>query len=185
MGRTARKLFVKLHQPDAALAQRLADLLVEQHVRAAELVDRLLRIAHHEQLAGLGRGGLPARLVRIGGGQQQQDLRLQRVGILEFVHEDVGEALLQVCAAPRASVAHEIARQHQQVDEIELAGAALELLVAVDHAPHLGAQRGRQIGIGAPPELLQREQQFIPPRHHVDTRHALGERAGALCGCRA
>ena len=47
--------------------------------------------------------------VRVAGCQQQQDLRLKRIGVLELVHENVREAPLKP-AADRRVAADEIAR---------------------------------------------------------------------------
>ena len=116
----------QLHDPDAALLQRIANLAVEHDIGAAELIDRLLGIADHEQLAGFRRDLAPVRLRRIVRGEQQQDLRLQRIGILKFVDEDMREAVLQI-AAHFGLFAHQIAREQQQIDKIQFACAPLSL----------------------------------------------------------
>ena len=46
-------------------------------------------------LPGSGRASMPVGFGGIVGREQQQDLRLQRIGVLEFVDEDVREAMLQ------------------------------------------------------------------------------------------
>src|SRR5262245_26750373 len=99
----------------APLAQEVLDLLVDADVRAAEAVDRLLRIADHEELAGGRRHVAPPRRGRIIAGEQQEDLRLERVGILELVDEDVAEAALELRAHVLAS-ADEIAAAEQEVE---------------------------------------------------------------------
>jgi hypothetical protein len=75
----------------AARYEQLLDRLIGADVRAAEPVDRLLRIADDEELARRRRRVLPAANGRVRRRQQQDDLRLQRVGVLELVHEDVSE----------------------------------------------------------------------------------------------
>ena len=67
----------------------------------------------------------PVGLGGIVGCEQQQDFGLQRVGVLEFVDEDMGEALLQL-GAHGGVVAHEVARGQQQIEKIEAAGALLQ-----------------------------------------------------------
>ena len=118
----------------------LADLAVDADVGAAEPVDRLLRIADDEQASGHRDDRAPVGLVGIGGGEQQQDLRLQRIGVLELVDEDVREARLEAAADGRVA-ADEIARLEEQIEKVERAGARLQLLVAVDRARQLLLQR--------------------------------------------
>ena len=87
-------------------------LLVDGDVGAAEAVDALLGVADHEELA---RGEADAAPVRGGGlgrgvlGQEEGDLGLQRVGVLELVHQDEVEALLEV-AADRDGARQDVAR---------------------------------------------------------------------------
>ena len=108
---------------DAGVRQVAADAAEQARIGAAEAVDGLLRIAHHEQLARRRHGLAPVALRRIGGRQQQQDLGLQRIGILKLVDEDALVSLLQFGA--RAIVPQQVAGVEQQVHEIELAGALL------------------------------------------------------------
>ena len=88
----AAKTLPQLDEPGAALDQLLADLSVDVHVGATEAIDRLLRIADQEQLAGHGIDMLPARLARVLRREEQEQLRLQRIGILKLVHEEAAEA---------------------------------------------------------------------------------------------
>jgi len=103
---------------------------------APEPIDRLLGIADDEQLARLRANRAPVAFRGVVGGKQQEDLRLQRIGVLELVDEQVSEATLEVGAHGR-DVAQEIARAHQQVDEVERAGIAFELFVTVERAAQL------------------------------------------------
>ena len=119
--------------------------LIGPDVGAPEAVDRLLRIADDEQLAGHGRDAPPVALGRIVGGQQQQDLGLQRIGVLELVDEQMREARWNA-ARTRGCADEQVARAQQQVDEIERAGALLQLLVAVDDVAQLLVQQRREIG---------------------------------------
>ena len=98
-------------------------------------------------LPGTGVMRAPVALGRIVGGQQQEDLGLQRIGVLEFVDEEMGEARLK--RPPHARMRREqIARAQQQIDEVERAGAALERFVAVDDIAQLVVQQRGEIAVG-------------------------------------
>src|SRR4029078_3352914 len=97
----------------------LLDRLVERHLGATESVDGLLRIADEEQLAGNDANPIGIALLRIVGGEEREHVRLQRVGILEFVDEQMREALLQSDANALVG-AKEVAREHEQIEKIEL-----------------------------------------------------------------
>ena len=84
-------------------------------------------------LPGTGRTARPVPLARVVRRQQQQQLGLQRIGVLELVHEDARAPRLQR-RAHAVVVAHQIARAVQQVEEVELAAPRLQLLVAVEAA---------------------------------------------------
>ena len=153
--------------PRAARLEQLADLAVGLDVGAPEAVDRLLRIADDEQLAGNGRDPPPVAFRRIVGGQQQQDLRLQRIGVLELVDEDVREARLERPADARMR-REQIARAQQQIDEIERAGALLQRLVSVDDAAELFVQQRREIAVGRALERVELvHQRFVRGPHRV------------------
>ena len=142
-------------------------------VGAAEAIDRLLRIADDEQLAGNGRDVLPARLVRIVRRQQQQQLGLQRIGVLELVDEDPREARLEVPPHVRV-VAHQIARAQQQIEEVERAVARLQRSRTgrrTRAAPRAAAPRGRR---RLELELVERQHQPVARLEHLGARHALG-----------
>src|SRR5262245_46308992 len=82
---------------DARTGQVTADLAEKPGVGAAEPVDRLLRIADHIELAGCRCGFPPISLARIGSGKQEQNLRLERIGVLKLIHEDSLVILLELC----------------------------------------------------------------------------------------
>ena len=96
----------------------------------------------------------PVRLAVVVGREQQQDLRLERIGVLELVHEDPLEARLKP-AAHLCVVAHEVARAEEQIEEVERAAAGLQLVVAIDGAAQLALEQGGEVGIGGHPELIE------------------------------
>jgi hypothetical protein len=145
--------------------------LVERHVGAAEAIDRLLRVADQEELPGDGPHPPPVGLARVVGGEQQQDLRLERVRVLELVDEDVRVAPLQVLAHRRV-VAHQVAGAEQQIEEVEAAGAALQRLVALDHRPELVAEARREVGAGAVEEVVEGLAQPLAPCEQLVLREA-------------
>ena len=131
--------------------------LVERDVGAPEAIDRLLRIADEEQLPGNRPHAGPVALVGIVGREEQQDLGLERIGVLELVDEDVREARLEVAADGRIP-AQQIARGQQEVAEVEAPRALLELLVALDDGLELALQARREVGAGG---VDEREQPLV------------------------
>ena len=82
-----------------AATEPLAHLAIDADVGAAEPVDRLLGVADDEEAAGDGDDARASRPASgSADGEQQQDLRLQRIGVLELVDEDVREARLEPAA---------------------------------------------------------------------------------------
>src|SRR4029079_9593151 len=61
-------------------------------VGTAKTVDRLLRVADQEELTRCGLDAAPVARGGIVGGEQQQDLRLERIGVLELVDEQMRAA---------------------------------------------------------------------------------------------
>ena len=119
----AAKARVQVQRRRAERGETVADLAVDADVGAPEAIDRLLGIADQEQRAGPRPDPAPVGLGIVVGGEQQQDLGLQRIGVLELVHEDPLEAGLE--AAPHLGVvADEIARAEQQIEEVERAASA-------------------------------------------------------------
>ena len=162
---------------DAGIRQVAADAAEEAGIGAAEAIDGLLGVAHHVELARRRRGFAPVALGRIGGGQQQQNLGLQRVGVLELVHEDALVILLQLGA--RAVVAQQVARVQEQVHEVELPGQLLLLLIEAHDLPQLVAQVRRQVGVGVAAELLDGGLQLLPRGHHRFPRNGVAVFAAA------
>ena len=103
------------------LPERLSRPDVGGNVGATEPIDRLLGIADQKQRAGANAKRPPAG---IGGGalrlaaEPPEDLGLNRIGVLELVDEDVGEAFGE-CPAHVLVVAQQVARGEDQVVEIE------------------------------------------------------------------
>src|SRR5439155_9932688 len=121
---------------------------------APEAVDRLLRIADDEELPRYRSHPAPVALGRIVGREQEQDLRLQRIRVLELVDQEMGEPPLQV-AADGGVAADEITGAQQEVEEVEAAGALLQPLVILDHRPQLVAQPRRQVRTGGGEEGVE------------------------------
>src|SRR5438445_704252 len=104
--------------PPTARLEVLAHRPVRANVRAAEPVNRLLRIADDEQLARLRSGIGPSIDAVVFGGEQEQNLRLHRIGVLELVDKNPRESLLQ--AAPYIVVrAQQVARADEQIRKVE------------------------------------------------------------------
>jgi len=95
-------------------------LVVERDVRAPEAVDGLLRVADHEQLPRFEDDLAPVTRSRFPLAQQQDDLGLQRVGVLELVDQDVAEALLQGTARVAVS-GEQVTQATEKVGEVEAA----------------------------------------------------------------
>ena len=125
---TLRKLVVSLTGVAPRRDEPLAHVAVDADVGAAEAIDRLLRVADDEEAAGDGDDRAASRPASgSADAEQQQDLRLQRIGVLELVDEDVREARVKP-AADAGVAAHQVARLEQQVEEVERAGPRLQLL---------------------------------------------------------
>ncbi|CAM3373598.1 hypothetical protein COSO111634_13440 [Corallococcus soli] len=135
------------------------------HVRATELVDGLLAITHRAQERGLqrqrghqvrarrqlARAALPSLR------QQQHQLQLQPVGVLELVHQQRAQPLLNLLAELRM-VAQQVARLHQQRREVEHVAprqlrvvALLQLAQQVAEGLLEGGRAPRGVGILQPP----------------------------------
>ena len=116
--RRRAKTRAQVRAAGAARLEQLADFAIGLDIGAAESVNRLLRIADEKQLARNRRDATPVAPVGIVGGEQQQDLGLERIGVLEFVDEEMREARLKSASHLRMS-RQQIARAQQQIDEIE------------------------------------------------------------------
>ena len=152
----------QLQDAPATLGDPIANPPVRADVGAAEPIDGLLRIADDEEPAG--------HVV----GQEQEDLRLNRIGVLKLVDEDPRELLLQVMADAVVGP-DEIPRARQQVGEIERAGRFLERLITRRRAGELLLQARRKIGIRVLSELLEVAQQRVVRSQHVRARGVLAE----------
>ena len=86
--------------------------LVDLDIGAPESEDALLRIAHHEQAAGPRRHPAPVVAFARVGGEKKAHLRLDRIGILELVHQQVRIARPQV-VAHRGVLAQQLCREQQ------------------------------------------------------------------------
>src|SRR5207245_10059019 len=122
--RNAAIALPQLQHAAAAALELSADARVGTDVGAAETIDRLLRVADDEQLAG--------HVV----GEQQQDLGLDGIGVLELVDEDADELRLQMGANVGVRP-DQIARLREQIGEVERAGGAFQRLIALGRAGRL------------------------------------------------
>ena len=107
-----------LDQRDQLEAKRLARLVVDPQIGAAEPVDRLLGVTDQRQRARADRAvGPPTRCeLRIRRGQQHRELGLQRVGVLELVDQQAPVA--RRGGGPRLGVVpQQVAGQDEQVVE--------------------------------------------------------------------
>ena len=114
----------------------------------------------------------------------EEDLGLQRIGVLELVDEDARELLLQVRAHLRVRP-DQIARARQQVGEVEGAGRLLQPPDSARRAGQLLLQAARKIGVGVLAELLQVGEQSVARREHFGAGRGHAELvAAAFAGSR-
>ena len=144
---------VQLDKRAAACDDLALDRFVKSYVGAAETIDRLLGIAHDEQLAGYRPNLAPVPLRRIISREQHQYLGLQRIGVLELVYKHAGESLLKFLTHALV-VEHQIAGSKQQVQKIQTPGPLLQTAVLFDDRPEIVAKPRREIRPRAPHELL-------------------------------
>ena len=161
----------------------VADGPVGADIGAAEPVNRLLRIADDEQLAGFGAGLRPAIGAVVRGRQQEQDFRLNGIGVLELVDEDPGESALQV-AADLVIGTQQIARAGQQVCEIERALPPLERLILSRRLLQHLLQQGRQVAVRVGAELQERRIERVARGKDVGSHEGSIFRAVAFPGLR-
>jgi len=105
-----------------------ADAVVHRHVGAAKPVDRLLWIADQCELTVRENHVLPAVGTGLAFAQVQDDFGLQRVRVLEFIHEDVVEHSLVVTARFLVP-GQQVAQLDEEVELIELTAPSLDFLV--------------------------------------------------------
>ena len=157
----------------------VADGPVRADIGAAEPVYRLFRIADDEQLARFGAGVEPVLDAIVSGGEQQQDFRLHRIGILELVHEDAGEPTLQV-AADLVIGPQQIARAGQQIGEVERPFPALECLILFRRRLQRFLQQRREVTVGVSAKLQQIRVERIARGQDVGANQLAVLRAVAL-----
>ena len=138
-GRHAAVGRLQRHRNRAALTQAIGDAAIRTDVGAAETVDGLFRIADDKQRAG-------TELPVVSRGEATQEIRLQRIGILELVDEDVAESIAE-SAADVLVVADQIARLDQEIEKIERAGLLLPRFVEAQALAHLLMQKGGKVGV--------------------------------------
>ena len=95
--------------------------LVRLDIGAAEAVDALLRVAHHEERSGPECHAPP---VNAFGGirrEQEADFRLDRIGVLELIHQQVAEPLAQHATCARAGT-QQVRSAQQEVAEAKGTG---------------------------------------------------------------
>ncbi len=68
--------------------------------------------------------------------------------------------LLEAARAPPV-VAHQVAREQQQIEEVERAALRLHLLVAHRARPQLLLQERREVGVGGHAELIEPRAQSL------------------------
>ena len=124
IGRPVRKFCVSgLARAD----QRVAGFEEHADVGAPESVDRLLRVTHEEQPAGLDGDRPPVLLPsgRIVGRDEHRELDLDRVGVLELVEEQplVARRERSAHTGTLVGVAQHGAGEHEEVVELELTRA--------------------------------------------------------------
>ena len=129
-------------------------LAVDPDVGAAEAVDRLLRIADDEELPRRGDDRAPVALGRILRRQQEQNLGLERIGVLELVDEDPRVSPLRR-GTDVVVAADQVSRPQQEVDEVEAPRLRLRLPVAFDRRPELLPEQRGEIGVRHRPEALE------------------------------
>src|SRR5262245_58222365 len=98
-------------------------------------------------MAGNRRHLAPVGLGRIGGSEEEKDFRLQGIGVLKFIDENMREALLET-ATDILVAPDQIARLKKQIEKIETSGARFQLLVLAHRAHELPLKRRCEIGVG-------------------------------------
>jgi hypothetical protein len=137
-----RRAVVLLERDRARLAEVALELEDVADVRAAERVDRLVRVADRADVAVLLR-------------QQLQKPVLRMVRVLVLVDEDVAEGLLPALARLR-EVLQDLHREHQQIVEVGRVRGEHATLVEVVHlGDRLVVERGDALGVvGRRDELI-------------------------------
>ena len=92
--------------------------------------------------------------------EQDQDLGLQRIGVLKLVDEQVRQPLPE-CPPDLGVVAQQCPCFQQQIDEVERAFCRLERLIAIEARLQIDLQRGGQVGVRMPLEVAERVEQLL------------------------
>src|SRR5215510_9017671 len=100
----------------------MLDRLIQCNICAPETINRLLWIAYDKQLAWHWPNAMPHSFCRVIGSQQHQYFRLQRIGVLELIHEYVGITALQL-GTHDCVFSNQIARAEKQVEEVQTSSA--------------------------------------------------------------
>ena len=159
--RPGAKTGAQRHAFSARPLQHLIDAPIDSHVSATETINRLFGVADQEQFPRNRSSFAPVRLSRITGGQQQQNLGLQRIGVLELIDEDSFEALLK--ARPHLRIIpDEISCLEQKVEKVESAGLGFCGFIRNHTVAQIAAQRGGEIGIGIGLKIGQSVLQAFP-----------------------
>ena len=169
-----------MKERSAPVLHAATDLTIDRHVGAAEPIDRLLGVADDEEASRARLGLAPVGLAGIVSSEKEKDLGLQRIGILKLVDEDALEAALKPFADP-AVVAHQVARDEQEVEKVERAVLGLHLLVAQQRAAQLLLQERGEVCVRHHPELVEPRAQLGQRARHALAGHVLPiRRAAAL-----
>ena len=122
------------------------------HVGAAETVDRLVVVADHHDVAVLR-------------GQLVHEHVLRAVGVLVLVHQHVAESIAPLVECLVIGI-EELDQLHDQVVEVEAAGALQQLLVRlVDAADYLVVVAAVRV-VGRPLELVLGRRDRVAQRGH-------------------
>ena len=114
-------------------------------VGAAKGVDRLLRVADDEYFSGNDSNLAPVHRCLTGlFGQVEENLILDRIGVLKFVDENRAVAPFEIRAYAHL-VAHEIARAHEQAVEREMPFADEALAEILGEGNEQAPERWRSI----------------------------------------
>ena len=130
-GSALRKFEVSSTSAPTSFAEAALRLEERRDVGAAEAVDRLLRVADDEEMAGCDRDLVPRRrgqrgIARVGRGDADRELDLDRVGVLELVEQEPRVALVEPRPHDRTllGVTQKLTGEDEQVVELELSGGS-------------------------------------------------------------
>ena len=160
----------------AAGEQPLFDAEIVAHIGPPESVDGLLGVPDQAEPAGTRDRLVPVAVRRLFGGEQQDDLRLHRVGVLVFVYHEVAESTRQFPANLRV-VPEQASRPEEQVVEVEKARLRFCALVVVHQPAEVLPQEGGEVRIALPLERGEPGPEGVTPLSGVGEA---GWRAAAI-----